>query len=193
MRRGSLGRTRSAQPTMKLYIMRHGPAEDEAQTGRDADRALTLTGRDRVRSVANLLVAEGEAPLAILTSPLVRALQTAEIVASVAHGHKHADKHEAASEAPSVEIRGELAPGSRPRAMLGALVRAGRKRIMVVGHEPDLSVLVEELVGATLPEGMLKAMVVGIKLTPDPAPEGQGFTPSLAFVLHPKKLALHRA
>ena len=41
---------------MKVYVMRHGPAEDDSPTGRDADRALTTSGRDRTRSVARALV-----------------------------------------------------------------------------------------------------------------------------------------
>ena len=64
---------------MKLYVMRHGPAEDHHAAG-DAARALTTSGRERVRQVAELLVTEGEAPKHIVSSPLVRALQTAEIV-----------------------------------------------------------------------------------------------------------------
>jgi phosphohistidine phosphatase len=68
---------------MKLYVMRHGPAEDHADSGMDGDRALTANGRDRVRAVAALLVDLNEEPLSIITSPLVRAVQTAEVVASV--------------------------------------------------------------------------------------------------------------
>ncbi|MBN9165380.1 MAG: histidine phosphatase family protein, partial [Myxococcales bacterium] len=68
---------------MKLYVMRHGPAEDNAPTGRDEDRALTPAGRERTRAVARALLAADEAPLTIIASPLVRALQTAEIVAAV--------------------------------------------------------------------------------------------------------------
>src|SRR2546427_6444673 len=109
---------------MKLYIMRHGPAEDDAPSGRDADRALTPPGRDKTRSVARALASENEAPLAIVSSPLVRALQTAEIVAAV-------------TEMPgAVEVRREPAPGGDARAPPAEGLRAGRKRIMLVGHRP---------------------------------------------------------
>src|SRR5271155_3406021 len=90
---------------VRLYIMRHGPAEDHAASGRDFDRALTASGRERVRDVARALVEGGEAPLVILTSPLVRALQTAEIVAGVVQLAE-----EKGGEAASVEIRRDLSP-----------------------------------------------------------------------------------
>ena len=70
---------------MKLYVMRHGPAADDSPSGRDADRALTPAGRERVTLVAKALTEGGEEPFAILSSPLVRAVETAEIVAEVTH------------------------------------------------------------------------------------------------------------
>ncbi|MBX3186416.1 MAG: phosphohistidine phosphatase SixA [Labilithrix sp.] len=167
---------------MKLYVMRHGPAEDDSPTGRDADRALTASGRDRVRSVAKALEKEGEAPAVVISSPLVRALQTAEIVAAQT------------GIAEPVEIRREIAPGGDVLSLLVELVGAGRKRVMIVGHEPDLSMLVARLIGRTPPEGMLKAMVVGVKLTPEGAGiEGLGFAASERFVLDPKSLAWQRS
>jgi phosphohistidine phosphatase len=163
---------------VKLYVMRHGAAEDHSPTGRDADRALTTSGRDRVRSVAKALIEADEAPIAIVSSPLVRALQTAEIVAA-----------NAKVEAP-VEIRRELAPGGENVALVGELFSAGRRRVMVTGHEPDLSILVAQLIGRMPGEGMLKAMVVGLKLSPG---DGPGYTAKLRFVLDPKSLELTRA
>ena len=68
---------------MKLYVTRHGPAEDDAPSGLDGDRVLSEAGRKRVRSVAKTLVDLDEAPLRIISSPLVRAVQTAEIIAIV--------------------------------------------------------------------------------------------------------------
>lgn len=183
---------------MKLYVMRHGPAEDVAPTGRDADRALTPSGRERVRDVAKLLSAEKEEPLVILSSPLVRALQTAEIVANVTKLDERAASDDAALSG-TVEVRGEMAPGRDAMALVHELVSRGKRRVMIVGHEPDLSMLVADLVGDVLPEGMLKAMVVGIKLTSkaafdgaDPV-EGRAFDPHLLFVLQPKKLVVARA
>ena len=93
---------------MKLYVMRHGPAEDFAPSGRDGDRALTTSGRERVRAVAKLLATEGEAPRMIVSSPLVRAMQTAEIVA-------------AELGIDNVETGHELAPGGDAAVLARAL------------------------------------------------------------------------
>jgi phosphohistidine phosphatase len=178
---------------MKLYVMRHGPAEDDAPTGRDADRALTPAGRERVKLVAEALAEGGESPFAILSSPLVRALQTAEIVAEVTHLARRTREDKKAQRGGAtgdVEIRRELGMGTDKLPLLAELVRAGRKRVMIVGHEPDLSMLVMSLVGKSLP--MQKSMVVGVKLTPDPNVAGLQFRSSLRFVLDPKALSWQR-
>jgi phosphohistidine phosphatase len=108
---------------------------------------------------------------------LVRAVQTAEIVALTAK-----------IENP-VEVRREMSPGGDPLALVGELFAAKRKRVMVVGHEPDLSMLVQRLVHEVPEAGMQKAMVVGIKL----GDEGSGMAAKLRFVLDPKSCAWHRA
>jgi phosphohistidine phosphatase len=162
---------------MKLYVMRHGPAEDDAPTGRDADRALTPSGRERVRSVAKALVDADEAPLTVVSSPLVRAVQTAEIVVLTA-------KLEG-----KVEVRREMSPNGDALALVGELFANKRKRVMVVGHEPDLSMLVQRLVHEVPDAGMQKAMVVGIKLSD----EGSGMAAKMRFWLDPKSCAWHRA
>lgn len=180
---------------MKLYVMRHGPAQDDSPSGRDADRALTPSGRERVGAVAKALVAEGEEPFAILSSPLLRAVETAEIVAEVTHLSRRAREDKKAQRAGAtgeIEIRRELGMGTEKLALLAELVRAGRKRVMVVGHEPDLSMLVMSLVGKELESGMGKGMVVGVKLTPDPRVAGLEFRSTLRFVLDPKSLTWQR-
>jgi len=180
---------------MKLYVMRHGPAQDDSPSGRDADRALTPSGRERVAAVATSLAAEGEAPFSILSSPLVRAVETAEIVAEVTNLSRRAredKKAQRAGAAGEIEIRRELGMGTEKLALLAELVRAGRKRVMIVGHEPDLSMLVMSLVGKELEAGMGKGMVVGVKLTPDPRVAGLEFRSTLRFVLEPKALTWQR-
>jgi phosphohistidine phosphatase len=180
---------------MKLYVMRHGPAHDDSPSGRDADRALTVAGRERVAAVAKALLDEGEEPFTILTSPLVRALETAEIVAEVTHLSRRAREDAKAHRGGAtgeVEIRRELGMGTEKLGLLAELVRAGRKRVMIVGHEPDLSMLVMSLVGKELESGMGKGMVVGVKLTPDPGVAGLEFRSALRFVLDPKSLRWQR-
>ena len=159
---------------MKLYIMRHGPAEDAAASGIDADRALSASGRTRVASVAGHLVELGEEPVAIFTSPLVRAVQTAEIVAMVT---KLGDRK------GTVETRREVGPGGDAVALAHQLAAAGRKRVMFVGHEPDYSAHVAALVGS-FGRPFDKAMVVGLHLG------SGGGRARLRFVLDPKTLAL---
>jgi phosphohistidine phosphatase len=156
---------------MRLYVMRHGPAEDHARSGRDADRALTASGRDRVRDVARALVKNDEAPRAIVTSPLVRAVQTAEIVEA-----------ECRLDEP-VSSRRELATGGESLGLVKEIFASGKKRTMVVGHEPELSALVWELTGVRVE--MQKAMVACVTLAAD----GTGSRGELRFVLDPKSLA----
>ena len=180
--------------TVKLYVMRHGPAEESSRTGRDGDRALTIEGRDRTRAVARALVAEGEVPLTLVSSPLVRALQTAEIVAAVTDLERRVREAKDGGGAPgAVEIRREMAPGGDTVGLVLELARSGRKRAMVVGHEPDLSMLVARLVGHHPPQGMLKSMVVGIKVDAPPRDDsGDDMKTELRFILDPKTLAWQR-
>ena len=180
---------------MKLYVMRHGPAEDSSASGRDADRVLTAAGRERVRLVAEALLNESEYPFTIVSSPLARALETAEMVADITQLSRRARENEKAQLAGAtggVEIRRELGMGTDKLPLLAELVRAGRKRVMIVGHEPDLSSLIMSLVGDIPVGGVQKAMVVGVKLSPDPNVVGLEFRSKLRFVLDPKNLAWHR-
>lgn len=164
---------------MKLYVMRHGPAEDDAPSGLDGDRALTDAGRKRVRGVAKALLDLDEAPHVVISSPLVRAVQTAEIVAIVAKLEEQSG---------TVEIRRELSPGGDAAALARALAAEGRRRVMLVGHEPDLSGMVESLLGV-FNRPFDKAMVVGMSLRPNEA--GSSAPPArLRFVLDPRALSL---
>lgn len=157
---------------MKLYVMRHGTAEDESADGDDATRALTAPGRDRVRDVARMLASSGEAPRRIVSSPLVRALQTAEIVEA------HAKVEQ------PVEINTSLSPRGPALSFVRDAAKQGKKRLMVVGHEPDLSILVASLIGRPLHVSFGKAMVVSLHV---PGDESDA---TLRFILDPKSLQL---
>jgi phosphohistidine phosphatase len=158
---------------VKLYIMRHGPAEDHSPSGRDEYRALTPSGRERVRAVARALVELDEAPLSVFSSPLVRTLQTAEIVAAVT---KLRDSN------GGLEIHRDLAPGGHALELAKSLLTPKRKRVMLVGHEPDLSLLAGLLLGEPIPVPLDRAMVIGLLMKTGSA--------ALRFVLDPKALAL---
>jgi phosphohistidine phosphatase len=163
---------------MKLYVMRHGPAEEEADSGTDSDRALTAAGRKCVQSVARALLEAGEKPRDVRTSSLVRAVQTAEIVAIATNLDE---------EHGTVRVRSELAPGGSGAYLARRLASEGRKRVMLVGHEPDLSELVSALCGSAFGRPFEKAMVVGLDLAAD------GGHASVRFVLSPKTLRVEPA
>jgi phosphohistidine phosphatase len=164
---------------VRLYIMRHGPAEDHAASGKDFDRALTASGRDRVKDVARALAAEDEAPHLILSSPLARALQTAEIVAAVTKLEDHGG---------SVLVRRALEPAGGAYELAEECLAGEAKRVMLVGHEPDLSDLAARLSGRAFPAGLQKAMVVGLATHKD---EPTRVPLKLRFVLEPKSLEWH--
>ena len=162
---------------MLLFVMRHGVAEDQSASGVDGDRALTPDGRHGVRRVAHALKTFGEVPVRIVTSPLVRALQTAELVAT------------ALDRPDVVEIARDLALGSRAASVAGRLVLAANTSVMMVGHEPDLGDLVTDLAGPILSRGFQKAMVVGFEVEADGA-HPRGWTARPSFVLDPQTLGI---
>src|SRR5690348_13518918 len=68
---------------MQVHLLRHGTAEDTMPGGSDAERKLTATGRDEVRRAAECGHRARVVPTLILSSPYVRAVETAEIAAEV--------------------------------------------------------------------------------------------------------------
>jgi phosphohistidine phosphatase len=122
---------------MRLYLLRHGPAGDSAQwRGPDEDRPLTERGRASVGASTARLKALGVTVDLVLTSPYARAAQTAEIFS---HG---LGMDEPPTEEPL--LRAGFGPDEL-RDILRA--RAGVERLVLVGHEPDLSTAVGYLVG----------------------------------------------
>ena len=120
---------------MELYFLRHGIAADAGPEGSgDAGRPLTTEGIEKMKEEARGLRRLGVRPDIVLSSPLVRARQTAEIV-----------RHALGLESRLVDA---LAPGcdvARLRDVLGEYRSA--ERVMVVGHEPDFSSLIGALTG----------------------------------------------
>jgi len=122
---------------MNLFLLRHGLAVERTIPGfkLDRDRPLTSGGRKRIRRVATLLHKVQGSFDVILTSPYVRARQTAEIVADRLGGAK------------KLEISEHLGPGKSFGGLMQELNhRAGLESILLVGHEPDLSQLISMLV-----------------------------------------------
>ncbi len=114
---------------MELFLLRHGKAEAHGHPGGDGARALVGKGRDQARGAASFLKAAGRLPDIVLTSPVLRASQTAEVFCE-----------SAGLDAPLWQPW--LACGMRPEeaaAELGGFREF--TRVMIVGHEPDFSVL----------------------------------------------------
>ncbi|WP_437765544.1 phosphohistidine phosphatase SixA [Sorangium sp. So ce281] len=122
---------------MEILIIRHGHAVDDAPDLGDAGRWLTGKGRKLTRRVAKWLAKqEDRCPGVIWTSPLVRAVQTAEIVA------------DAARLTDEVSVVAELSPSRDTAEILRRLSQhQGAQPLALVGHEPSLSALVTSLLG----------------------------------------------
>jgi phosphohistidine phosphatase len=122
---------------MELYFLRHGIAEDHSPSGRDADRRLTDDGKKKLRKVLARAHKAGVAPTLILSSPLTRAMETAEIAAD-----------ELAYNSEIVRTAA-LTPDSTP-ADVWAEIRAHRDEpsILLAGHEPLFSATVAGFLGS---------------------------------------------
>ena len=122
----------------ELYLVRHAVAAERGdEWPDDTKRPLTANGVSRFRDVVDGLAWFGVGVDEIFTSPLVRARQTADILAS-----RLPDR-------PPVKIVAELAPGHEAGQVIAELAkRAKRRRVAIVGHEPELGELAAALVGA---------------------------------------------
>jgi phosphohistidine phosphatase len=121
-----------------LYIVRHAIAAERGEEWPDdSKRPLTEAGVNRFREVVEGLAWLGIDIDEIFTSPLVRAKQTATLLA---HG---------LGNTVSVKTLDALAPGHSPRQVINDLSRAAKNhRIALVGHEPGLGELAAHLIGA---------------------------------------------
>lgn len=153
---------------MHLLLLRHGKAENTSPDG-DFSRALVAKGREQARRAGNLLKNADLLPEIVLTSPLIRARQTA-------------DEFCQAAGLPGPVIQGWLASGMPPDSALTELCAfRDFKRVAIVGHEPDLSRLIEMLLGAMGGSiEMRKGAIACLEITP-PVIQGR-----LAFLIPPK-------
>jgi phosphohistidine phosphatase len=118
-----------------VYLVRHGKAEKHAPQGGDVARALTAEGRARFEALAVALSGRMK-PTRILTSPLVRARQTADILAR-------------ATGAPLAEEEALASGASDGRALLDLARRAGEGAALV-GHNPELAEAIALAAGGEL-------------------------------------------
>lgn len=131
---------------MLLYLMRHGAAVDPSETSvrSDAERTLTAEGRARIEKVARALEDVGVRPDLIVASPLVRAEQTAQLLAR---------------RFPKAKTRtsSHLSPGSDPKDLLDEVAAAKAREVLCVGHAPHLDLtLAKACAGVEFPLCQLK-------------------------------------
>jgi phosphohistidine phosphatase len=122
---------------MELYLLRHGVAEDGNAQTPDSERALTNEGRRKLRLVLDAAADAGLQPTLILTSPLKRAVQTAEIAQQVL---KYADE----------PLRTKsLAPGATVEQVWDEVrIHRDERSLLLVGHNPLFSELSGYLLGS---------------------------------------------
>ena len=120
---------------MNLYLLRHGIAAERGtgQYASDADRPLTTKGRRKLRGAAAAMRAMNLSFDVILSSPLVRARQTAELIAKALHCRHR------------LELTELLAPGASAAGLVRRLNQLKPQSALLVGHEPDLSALASRL------------------------------------------------
>lgn len=123
---------------MTLYLMRHAEAVDpgDGDTTHDSDRQLTDKGRRQAKRVGILLKRLDVKIDRVLTSPLVRARETAELVAA------------ATGSTAKIRMLDALKPAARDDAMWEALRSAGGEDVLVVGHLPSIASLAGSLLGS---------------------------------------------
>src|SRR6266404_6260173 len=148
---------------VELYLIRHGVAEERGDAWPDdAKRPLSEDGMARLKKAARGLDRLGISIDVILTSPLVRTRQTAEIVAAELDSHPHVTNIQS------------LAPGGTYQALIADLEKHGRRtRIALVGHEPGIGELAARLVGTRRAFAFKKGSICRIDVKSLP-PAGPG-------------------
>ena len=141
---------------LQLYLLRHAAAGDpDAWEGDDSERPLSDKGRRQAEALARLLAGRGVTLDAIVSSPKLRARETAQIVADALR--------------MTVAIDDRLADPLDLDDLAAVLGAMGSRRVMVVGHDPDFSELCATLSGAAyvpLKKGALARLDVSLPLQP---------------------------
>jgi phosphohistidine phosphatase len=154
----------------QLWVLRHAEAEPHG-TRVDAERRLTPRGEEQARTAGAALARLQPSFEAVLFSPKTRARQTAELAA----------EQWQPAERELLREHGPLASGFDGSGALEALSEIGADgRIMIVGHEPDLSGVVADLTGGRI--DLKKGGLAVVRL--------EGVGGELAVLLRPRELAL---
>jgi phosphohistidine phosphatase len=161
---------------MRLILMRHGIAVERAdgQGTADARRPLTKQGAARTRKVAAGLKTLGVKPQVLLSSPYLRALQTAQIVAEVL-----------GLPVKAIVTSEALLPEAEPRRLFAELRRRKETELLCAGHAPHLDRALALALGAasTSVTQLKKAGAASLELTRYHPPRGR-----LVWLLEPAAL-----
>ncbi|HIK07535.1 MAG TPA: phosphohistidine phosphatase SixA [Trichormus sp. M33_DOE_039] len=164
---------------MELYLIRHGIAEEQQATIKDEERPLIKEGRQKTEKVAQRLQKLGLQFDLIVTSPLVRARQTAEILLETGLSSQ-------------LEESNHLAPHGHISSWLDFWLQpknfTQNTQLALVGHEPCLSNWAEILLWGEVKGGLVlkKAGMIGVKLPENGSPVGR----SQMFWLTPPRYLL---
>jgi phosphohistidine phosphatase len=140
---------------MNLYLARHGEA---VATGgsivRDADRPLSVRGEEDAALMGRMLARLCPALEMVVTSPLLRAVRTGEIIGNEISSH------------PIFTVSNHLAPGFRHKSLYDELViLCGDGDVLAVGHQPDLSGFIGYLISGSASATVVMAPGAVARLT----------------------------
>ncbi len=135
---------------MILYLVRHGLAVDrtDPKSPAEAERPLTAKGVQKTRAAALGLAELDVNPDVLISSPFVRAAQTAEIFAETL-GYS----------VQKIKVSDALKPSANPSEIVKEITRLRAKEVMVFGHAPHLDVLAAHLIGTRVFTEIKKAGV----------------------------------
>jgi phosphohistidine phosphatase len=153
----------------RAYLVRHGKAEDYGPSGSDADRRLTSDGRQELAAIAKYFLRLEDKVGIVLTSPLRRAVETAEVLAEILD--------------VKVEVASELEPPVSPKALLARIRKRPEARVMLVGHQPGLGQAIARWLEARPDSIPLKKAGIARLDVPD---EGEGGPIELTWLATPE-------
>jgi phosphohistidine phosphatase len=168
-------KTEAEKKNVNLYVLRHGKAGKRVETAaEDAERALTSPGRKEVKAVAKSLSAAGIKFDHIISSPLKRAEETAEIISEAYDGLEPENWDELKPEGSRTDLYRKLSK-----------LDSGNN-ILVVGHEPYLSSMIGDLISGGTDNHIVlkKAGVAKVRITS----LNPRFSGELLWLLTPKQI-----
>ncbi len=149
---------------MEIYLVRHAEALDATEGLADELRYLTRRGRKDAAKLARRLKKHHVRPGRIISSPLVRAVQTAELLAA-----------EIGSDT-LVTATVALSPGASAEALMALICQTDTpKSLLLVGHEPQLSHLAALLLGFEHIAPLAKGSCLALSVKPDQADKRAAF------------------